>query len=374
MIKIKSLRSYYLEFPLINPVITSFGVMKTRPCIIVELEDFNQNIGYGEIWCNFPSDGASYRFNLLNSIYHRNIVGYEFLNPDKLIDKITDKFKTLFIQSGDIGSFDNINSGIDCAFWDLYAKTRKLPLNKLLNPASNNHISVYASGINPSESYEKINIARSLGIKAFKVKIGFNHSLDVDLLNSLSDYCSNDEMMMLDANQGWSIEEALKYLKVLENYNFSWIEEPISALSNKDEFNNIINSTNCNLAFGENINKLDDLIFLAHNNKLSYLQPDLTKYGGISLIRNLSKKIQSNKIWMHFLGGGVGLLTSAHLMSAINPSAFLETDINVNPLRTSLFRNEIKIEGGKINFNDEPGIGGPLDFDTIDKYLISSHT
>jgi L-alanine-DL-glutamate epimerase-like enolase superfamily enzyme len=373
LIKIKSLRSYYLEFPLINPVITSFGVMKTRPCIIVELEDLNQNIGYGEIWCNFPSDGASYRFNLLNSLYLDNIIGLKFSNPDKLIDKITDKFKTLFIQSGDIGSFDNINSGLDCAFWDLFAKTKKIPLNKLLNADSPKHISVYASGINPSDSYEKIEVARSMGIKAFKVKIGFNHSLDIDLLRSLDDYVASDEMLMLDANQGWSIEEASKYLKILENYNFSWIEEPISALSNKDEFNNIINSTNCNLAFGENINNLDDFIFLGQNNKLKYIQPDLTKYGGISLISNLSKTIQSNKIWMHFLGGGVGLLTSAHIMSVINPSAFLETDINVNPLRTNLLKNELKIEGGKINFNDEHGIGGPLDFDTINKYLISSN-
>jgi len=373
LIKIKSLRSYYLEFPLINPVITSFGVMKTRPCIIVELEDFNQNIGYGEVWCNFPSDGASYRFNLLNSLYLDNIIGLKFSNPYKLIDKITDKFKTLFVQSGDIGSFDNINSGLDCALWDLFAKTKKIPLNKLLNADSPKHISVYASGINPSDSFEKIGVARSMGIKAFKVKIGFNHSLDMDLLRSLDDYVANDEILMLDANQGWSIDEASKYLKILENYNFSWIEEPISALSNKNEFNNIINSTNCNLAFGENINNLDDFIFLGQNIKLKYIQPDLTKYGGITLISNLSKTIQSNKIWMHFLGSGVGLLTSAHIMSAINPSAFLETDINVNPLRTNLFKNELKIEGGKINFTDDHGIGGPLDFDTINKYLISSN-
>ena len=133
MIKIKSLRSYYLEFPLTNPVITSFGVMKSRPCVIIELEDFNKNIGYGEIWCNFPSDGASYRFNLLNNLYLDKIVGHEFSNPEKLIDIITDKFKTLFVQSRDIGSFDNINAGLDCAFWDLFAKTKKTPLNKLLN-------------------------------------------------------------------------------------------------------------------------------------------------------------------------------------------------------------------------------------------------
>ena len=348
--------------------------MKTRPCIIVELEDYNKNIGYGEIWCNFPSDGASYRFNLLNSIYHSNIVGCEFSNPEKLIDRIAEKFKTIFVQSGDIGSFHNINSGLDCAFWDLFAKSKKIPLNKLLNPDSQKHISIYASGINPGEAYEKISIGKSMGIKAFKVKIGFDHSLDIDLLDSLDKYFSNDEILMLDVNQGWTIEEAYQYLKILENYNFSWIEEPISALSNKEEFIKIINATNCNLAFGENITNIDDFIFLSQSPKLKFIQPDLTKYGGISLLSYLSQKIQNNKIWMHFLGSGVGLLTSAHVMSAVNPNGLLETDININPLRTSIFKNELNIENGKIHLTDNHGIGGQLDFDTINEYLVSANT
>ena len=246
---------------MVDPVLTSFGVMNSRPCIIIELEDYHHNIGYGEIWCNFPSDGASYRFNLLKNVYHSNIVGCEFSNPDKFIESVTEKFKTLFVQSGDMGSFYNINSGLDCAIWDLFAKNQKLPLNKLLNPDSQDHISVYASGINPDESNEKIKLARSIGIEAFKVKIGFNHSLDIGLLDLLSNNSSSEEMIMLDVNQGWSFEEAVMYLKTLESYNFSWIEEPISALSTRAEFNELINATKCRLAFGENITNFDDFVF-----------------------------------------------------------------------------------------------------------------
>ena len=78
-------------------------------------------------------------------------------------------------------------------------------------------------------------------------------------------------------------------------------------------------------------------------------------------------------IWLHFLGGSVGLLTSAHIMAAINPSAYLETDININPLRTSVLKNELNIENGKIHINDDYGIGGPLNFDTVNKYLVLSN-
>ena len=60
-------------------------------------------------------------------------------------------------------------------------------------------------------------------------------------------------------------------------------------------------------------------------------------------------------------------------MSAFNPNAFLETDINLNPLRTSLFENELDILDGKVFLEDSYGIGGPLNYDTIDKYLVSSN-
>ena len=133
---------------------------------------------------------------------------------------------------------------LQSSFWDLFAKNQKLPLNKLLNDESQTHISVYASGINPSESQKKIKEARAKGIKAFKVKIGFNHSLDIDLLNFLSDFVSNEEMLMLDVNQGWSFEEAREFLKILQNYNFSWIEEPITALLNPEKFIKLMGETN----------------------------------------------------------------------------------------------------------------------------------
>ena len=54
------------------------------------------------------------------------------------------------------------------------------------------------------------------------------------------------------------------------------------------------------------------------------------------------KSKHKNKIYLHFLGSGVGLVTSAHVMSAINENGYLEMDLNNNPLRDSLFTLEYK--------------------------------
>ena len=72
------------------------------------------------------------------------------------------------------------------------------------------------------------------------------------------------------------------------------------------------------------------------------------------------KSKHKNKIYLHFLGSGVGLVTSAHVMSAINENGYLEMDLNNNPLRDSLFTEEIQVSNGNILLNDLPGIGFKL--------------
>ena len=86
------------------------------------------------------------------------------------------------------------------------------------------------------------------------------------------------------------------------------------------------------------------------------------------------KSKHKNKIYLHFLGSGVGLVTSAHVMSAINANGYLEMDLNNNPLRDSLFTQEIKVSNGNILLNDLPGIGFKLNKKILKKYQVDFFT
>ena len=132
MIKLKKINLYHLDYPLKNYVITSFGLMKSRPALILELTDIHGNIGLGEIWCNFPSDGASYKFNLFKNNFVSKLINSNIRHP-KDLSKVFQSVKTIFVQSDDLGSYNSILSALDCAYWDLVAKKKKTPLNKLIN-------------------------------------------------------------------------------------------------------------------------------------------------------------------------------------------------------------------------------------------------
>jgi len=373
LIKLKKINLYHLNYPLKKYVITSFGQMQSRPGLILELTDTNNNIGLGEIWCNFPSDGAFYKFNLFKNIFANKLIKSNIKHPNDLV-KFFKLIKTIFIQSDDLGSYNSILSAIDCAYWDLMAKRKKTPLNKFFNKKSSNNIEVYASGINSNSFLKSINNARLLGIKSFKIKTGFDNKLDKNLIEKIFKIRKSKENIMLDINQGWDFKIANSYIKKISKHPIFWIEEPISARSSYKDYLNLIKKSKVHLALGENVYDDNLINILLRNKFLKYFQPDITKYGGISLVNNFINSKYKNKIFLHFLGSGVGLITSAHMMTAINNNGLLETDFNENPLRDNIFNEKIKITNGKIYLNNKPGIGFNLNKKILKKYTVNKFT
>jgi L-alanine-DL-glutamate epimerase-like enolase superfamily enzyme len=373
LIKLKKINLYHLDYPLKNYVVASFGLMKSRPALILELTDTNDNVGLGEIWCNFPSDGASYKFKLFKNIFVNKLINSKIRHP-KDLGKIFDSIKTIFVQSDDLGSYNSILSAIDCAYWDLIAKKEKTPLNKLINKNSSNNIEVYASGINSNSAIKSIMEARLLGIKSFKIKTGFDNKLDINLIEKIFKIRKSKENIMLDINQGWDLKNANSYIKKISKHPIFWIEEPISAKSSDKDYLNLIENSKVNLALGENVYNDNFVNILLRNKFLKFFQPDITKYGGISLVHKYINSKFKNKIFLHFLGSGLGLITSAHIMSAINNNGLLETDFNENPLRDNIFNDTIKIIDGKIYLNNKPGIGFTLNKKILKKYTVTKFT
>jgi hypothetical protein len=97
------------------------------------------------------------------------------------------------------------------------------------------------------------------------------------------------------------------------------------------------------------------------------LQPDIAKWGGISaswaVIQNtLSRGL---RYCPHYLGAGIGLMASAHLLAASGGDGLLEVDANENPLRTMLAPALQTIDNGFITLTQDPGLGVVPDLDAL---------
>ena len=72
----------------------------------------------------------------------------------------------------------------------------------------------------------------------------------------------------------------------------------------------------------------------------------------------------------HFLGGGIGLIASAHLLAAVGGDGMLEVDFNTNPLREGLATPFPIMRTGKLSLQGGPGLGVVPNQSEINNYLV----
>lgn len=365
---IRSVQAFGYRYPLTSPVITSFGRMKDRPAVFVRLEDTDGNVGWGEVWCNFPAPGAEHRVRLVNEVLAPALVGFRANVPLDAFERLTQGTSVLALQSGEAGPFAQSIAGIDLAVWDLYARRQNVALWKLLG-GSRNRIKVYASGINPAGSERAAEAAFARGYRALKLKIGFDPAVDRANLAAMRRLVG-EGLLAADVNQGWTIAQALELAPQLEAFGLGWLEEPIRADRPRQEWKELRQKISFPLAAGENIASHAGFAEVLGEPVLGVVQPDIAKWGGLSACAGIARDIlQSGKMFCpHYLGAGIGLLASAHLLAGVGGDGLLEVDSNENPLRDRFCGPVLDVQDGTIELGDGAGLGLTPELASIEQY------
>jgi D-galactarolactone cycloisomerase len=359
-----------LRCPIATPVQTSFGSMHERPAVLVSVTDSDGCTGWGEIWSNFPACGAEHRAALVSTVFAPILTGRRVADPADVFRDLTQRTAVLALQSGEPGPFAQAIAGIDLALWDLRARRAGLPLWKLLGGTSDN-IRVYASGLNPVGFAELVAEKLERGYEAFKLKVGFGQECDVANLQVLREMIGPTRRLMVDANQAWTLEQALEVAPLFAPFNLGWLEEPLRCDRPLAEWRALAESSPVPLAAGENF--ADDEAFHSAiaSRAFAVIQPDAAKWGGISGCLKVIQSTQAAGLTYcpHYLGGGVGLLASAHLLAAAGGDGMLEIDANPNPLRTLLHGSLDTLTNGRVRLGDAPGIGIVPNLDEVSEHI-----
>jgi L-alanine-DL-glutamate epimerase-like enolase superfamily enzyme len=365
---IRRIEAFCYRYPLTTPVVTSFGEMRHRAAVFVRVQDGDGQFGWGEAWCNFPSMGAEHRARLINEMLGPMLAERAVTDPSDVFESLSAATSVLALQSGEVGPFAQTIAGIDIALWDLFARRAKTPLWRILGGATG-RMRVYASGINPLGCVEQAEAAMRRGHRAFKVKIGFDAGKDRGNLRDLRKL-AGDSFLAADVNQGWEIEQALQLAPRLEEFNLAWLEEPLRADRPWGEWRSLQKRLTIPLAGGENIAGRENFAAALKEGVLTVVQPDAAKWGGITGCIAVARDVLASKrhYCPHFLGGGIGLLASAHLLAGSGGGGLLEVDSNDNPLREDFCGAVADIRDGEIALPETPGLGIEPDVAKIEKY------
>lgn len=124
-----------------------------------------------------------------------------------------------------------------------------------------------------------------------------------------------------------------------------------------EEWLSLALATDVPLAAGENMINAQAFARAIAKPAFDVIQPDLCKWGGISGVLPVARDIiaAGKRYCPHYLGGGIGLAASAHVLAAVGGDGMLEIDSNDNPLRHEIFGPPI-VEG-RLKLSDMPGLG-----------------
>ncbi|ASK34875.1 mandelate racemase [Alcanivorax sp. N3-2A] len=373
-VALRDITAFVYRCPLDSPVQTSFGTMSDRPMVAVRVVDTDGNQGWGEIWCNFPMVGAEHRARLVASVFAPLVRGARYDSPQQAYATLARQTQVLSLQSAEPGPFAQCLAGIDLAIWDLCARRAGQPLWRYLGGASD-RIPVYASGLNPTHPEHLASDMQQRGYTRFKLKVGFGMERDLGNLGILRDTLGESAELMIDVNQGWSLEQARDNLPAFAGLGLKWIEEPLLCTAPWQHWREVSELSEIPISAGENLLGEERFQEAIDSGALSIIQPDIAKWGGISQCLPVARAINDAglRYYPHYLGGGLGLLASGHLLAAVGGDGALEVDANPNPLRSELCDCFNRVEQGSACLGEAPGIGDLDGLENLSQYRVGEH-
>lgn len=213
------------------------------------------------------------------------LIGEQVYDTVKVFDKLN--------HANEYFGMEGLNrwaqGAFNIAMWDAWAKILGQPVWKVLG-ASKREIPIYGSGgwisYSTDELIDEVTQYKSRGFKAVKIKVGKpDWKEDLERLRLVREAVGNEINIMMDANQGMNVANALQLAQAAKNLHINWFEEPILH-DDYQGFELLRNQAGISIAMGEREYSLTPLRELLQRNAIDIWQPDILRLGGVEAWRN----------------------------------------------------------------------------------------
>ncbi|MFN0185638.1 MAG: mandelate racemase/muconate lactonizing enzyme family protein [Aquabacterium sp.] len=367
-LQIARVEAHVFRVPVAVPIKVSFGTFRDRPMVLVRVVDVDGAEGWGEIWSNWPAVGAEHRARLLAD-YGERLVGRRFDGPAQAWAQLSRELEVLVLQTGEVGPVAQMLAGLDIALWDLVARRAGQPLHRLLGGTGAAEVPVYATGINPDQPERFAADRQAEGHRAFKLKVGFDIDRDTANLVAMREALGPQAAICCDVNQAWGVAQATDFARRIGDLGLMWLEEPIRVDAPAADWAALAAASPVPLAGGENM--MGPALDTAVNDRvLKVIQPDVTKWGGISGNLPVARAAVAAGLWYcpHFFGGGLALLASLQLLAAAGGDGYLEFDCHANAGRERIVGDLLPVRDGRVPVPGGAGLGALPDLAALERW------
>jgi O-succinylbenzoate synthase len=208
---------FHIKLPLISPFVSSKESKKSVEHIIVRVEGEGLT-GWGE---SVAEATPFYSYETVTTAWH---ILQDFLIPSILGKDISsvDEANTSYEK---VRGHMMAKAGLEAALWDLFAKSKNIPLSKMLGGVRDKVDVGVSIGIQSSVSdlLKKIDGYLAEGYKRIKIKIAPGN--DIQFVKTVRKKFP-DILFQVDANSAYELKH-IDLFKQMDDYNLLLIEQPL---------------------------------------------------------------------------------------------------------------------------------------------------
>lgn len=377
MMKITKIQIDKLAVPLVHPYHLSkeYGTFSTATPILVTIFTDEGIVGYGECdpWPLFTGDSSDVCSLILEKHLAPLLIGADPTNINEM-----HRLMNAIIRGQRL-----TKSAIDMACYDILGKSCNMPVHKVLGGKRRNTMRCMWSigGSTPEESANDVLEAKKLGYDGCMIKIGgANYKLDAARTIAVREAVGKDYPLIVDANQGWDVDTAIRYAKLIKNCDILFFEQPVQSYD-VEGMAKIKRAIDIPLSADEGVMSLEDAKNLVKANAVDVFSIKVTKNGGIQPAKAICDYAAANGIQVFFnsmIEEGVTQAASlqlgatcSNIVNSIGHAYFspnrLDGDI-------SNYYTYIHADKGFVEIPELPGLGIELNYNNIKKYLVETKT
>ncbi|MDE3121675.1 MAG: mandelate racemase/muconate lactonizing enzyme family protein [Paracoccaceae bacterium] len=365
--KIARVRTHLLEHRLAVPFESASMRFDRRSHVLVEIVCDDGTVGWGE--CLGPARPNA----AVVAAYAPWLIGQDPLETEKIWLTCYNALR----DQGQRGLTITALSGIDVALWDIKGKHFGVPVSTLLGGRWRDSVRAYATGSFKRDGVDRVEdnasemaAHRAAGFHAGKIKIGFGVEEDLRVIRAVREAIGPDMRLMIDANHGYDVREAVDLGNRAAEYGIDWFEEPVipEALA---AYRAVRAGQPIPVAGGETWQGRWAMKEPLETGCVDIVQPDLCGTGGFTEMRRIMDMavLSGVRLVPHVWGTAVQIAASLQFMAALLPNPprvnpiepILEFDRTENPFRQAIVTRPIEHRNGVVAIPDGPGLGIEID-------------
>ncbi|GIP37739.1 L-Ala-D/L-Glu epimerase [Paenibacillus sp. J31TS4] len=340
--------------PLVKPFKTALRTVTEAESVLVKLTADNGMTGWGEAPATVVITGDSLD-SIQAAIMHTFtplLLGKSLLAYEQILQSV---------HQGMVGN-SSAKAAVDMAVYDLVAQHAGLPLYQFLGGYKNRLETDFTVSVNaPAEMGEDALRCVEAGFDVLKIKVG-KDSIETDLerIKEIRRAVGDKVKIRLDANQGWSVKDAIRSIHRLEELGLGieLVEQPVRAYD-IEGLKRVTDAVETPIMADESVFSPAQALEVLQKRAADLINIKLMKSGGIykaQLINQAAEEYGVECMMGSMIETRVAITAAAHFAASKKNITRFDFDAPLM-LVHDIVEGGVLYSGRTLTFPDAPGLG-----------------